>query len=76
MGVHCQHTGCCVRDSPCSSSVYGQHSNPSAFDRVVVADQGQRFSHRSLQGEVSGLAQAQQARQHALLKNRSGSTLS
>lgn len=64
----CTATLCCVRHSPGSSSVYGQHPNPSTFDRIVVADQGQRFSHGSLQREVSGLAQAQQARQHALLK--------
>lgn len=55
--------------TPGSSSVYGQYPNPSTFDRIVVADQRQRFSHGGLQGEVSGLAQAQQTRQYALLKN-------
>lgn len=57
---------------PCSSSIYGQDPNPSAFDWIGVANQSQRFSHRSLKRKVSGLTQAQQARQHTLLKKTSG----
>lgn len=53
---------------PCSTSVYGQDPNPSAFDWFRVANQGQRFPHSSLKRKVSGLAQTQQAGQHTLLK--------
>lgn len=53
---------------PCSSSVYGQDPNSSAFNWFGVANQGQRFSHSSLERKVSGLTQTQQAWQHALLK--------
>lgn len=53
---------------PCPSSVYGQDPNSSAFNWVIIADQSECFSHRSLQRKISGLTQTQQAWQHAFLE--------
>lgn len=53
---------------PSSSSIDGQDSNSPSFDWFDVADQSQRFSYSSLEREVSGLTQTQQAGQHALLQ--------
>lgn len=54
--------------SPGPSSVDGEDTYPSAFDRVSVAHQGQSMSHCSLQTDVSCLPQTQQTRDDLLLQ--------
>ncbi len=54
--------------SPGPSSVDGEDTYPSAFDRVSVAHQGQSLSHYSLQTDVSCLPQTQQTRDYLLLQ--------
>lgn len=58
----------CLSEAPGSASIDREDTYPPAFDRVIVAHQGQSLSHSRLQMGVSSLPQTQKTLDYLLLK--------